>query len=444
MTLPQHTTLLSRFTSKVRVALGLLLVSILVQDAQAAASASSEQPAAEYHPPLSLPPDLVPPGRYVHPVAPEAMDSVSREEARLRQQFEAGRSLRLEGSFEAARQTLTPLLETSAPAHIHESTLLELGLVAEQEKHFTRAQQIYNQFHKHFPESAMAPEVMLRQGLMYRDMGAPTLAIAKFYAVGATALKVKEGDVSRYKRTVLQSQIEIAETHLRQGKYSEAADFLKRILSQRSADLDRSPIEAKLVQCYSALGLESELEMSARQFLRDHPDAVEIPEIRFLLADSLKRQGRKHDSLQELRNLLEEQSRASSTNKETWLRWQQRAGNEIANQLYNEGDYINALAVYEGILPLNSRPDWQLPLLYQIGLSYERLYQAGRAEKSYRALVLRAGEAGAALTTSLRPLVDMARWRADQVRWQDQARRTNAFFGASITKPLPSETPSTP
>lgn len=376
-----------------------------------------------------------------------AKPSESKEQERYERyvdQLEAGRKHRLESKAEAARATLIPILEEAAPPEIQQVALLELGLLAEQEKEFSRAQQIYNQFLKTFSDSPTCPEVLLRQGLMYREMGTPTLALAKFYSVGSSALKLKEGNLETYRTVVLQAQTEIAETYFLQGKYEDAIDFFQRLLKQDTARLQRSQIHYRLVQCRERMGNDRDLEAAAREFLRLYPNAPENPEVRFLLANALKKMGRNRDALQEVSQLLISQQSMSKTNRASWIYWQQRAGNEIANQLYQEGDYLNALEVYEGLLPLSSRLDWQLPLLYQIGLVYEKLAQSAKAEQSYRQLILKAGEATTNLVSSLRPLVGMAKWRTDQLQWAGQAERTNNFFNSGTKPKSPSLAPANP
>src|SRR5258708_40179994 len=77
-----------------------------------------------------------------------------------------------------------------------------------------------------------------------------------------------------------------------------------------------------------------------------HPDALEGAEVRYLLADAYRKSGRTREALQEVMTLLRSQQTNSTDNPANWVYWQQRTGNDIANQLYKEGDYVNALAVY--------------------------------------------------------------------------------------------------
>lgn len=349
----------------------------------------------------------------------------------LVEQLEAGRQHRVNDRNAEARGVLIPILEGNAPPEIQQAALLELGLVAEQEREYSRAQQVYNQFLKRYPESPLCPEVLLRQGLIYREMGTPTLAIAKFYSVGTSSLQLKDGNLDTYKRLVLQAQTEIANTYFLQGKYDEAIEFFQRLLKQETVELHRARIHYKIVQSHEKRGHDSETTAAAEEFLRLFPEAAEVPEVRFLLANAYKRMGRVRDALQQVSQLLISQQSLGRTNRAAWTYWQQRAGNEIANQLYQEGDYVNALEVYNGLVPLSDRPDWQLPLLYQIGLVYERLDQPPKADEVYRRILATAAGSPKSVPSSLRSVIDMARWRTEQLQWTDQARRTNSFFSAS-------------
>ena len=389
--------------------------------------------------------ELVPKSGFLNerPLEKPANERRLEEFARYREQILAGREYRLAVRNDAARATLIPLMEGAVPTEIQQAALLELGLVAEQEKEFSRAQQIYNQFLKRFPDSTLSPEVLLRQGLIYREMGTPTLALAKFYSVGTSSMSLKDGNLENYKRIVLQAQTEIANTYFLQGKFDDAAEFFQRLLKQSTGQLHRAQIHYKIVQCQEKIGRDKETAAAAEEFLRHYATAPEAPEIRFLLANAYKKMGRTRDSLQEVSRLLVSQQAVGKTNRAAWAYWQQRAGNEIATQLYQEGDYVNALEVYSGLLPLSSRLDWQAPLLYQLGLIYEKLAQPPKADESYRRILSLTAAETTNITSTLRSVAEMARWRADQLQWQVQAERTNAFFTSVRGSRLPPQSSGT-
>jgi tetratricopeptide (TPR) repeat protein len=130
--------------------------------------------------------------------------------------------------------------------------------------------------------------------------------------------------------------------------------------------------------------------------------------------------------------LLQEQKERTKEHPELWAYWQQEAGNEIGNQLYREGDYVRALNIYTALAQMDSQPTWQLPVGYQIGLTYERLAQPQKALQSYQAILQREPELSTNATPSTKALFEMARWRADFVQWQAKAetRPSSAAPGA--------------
>ena len=61
--------------------------------------------------------------------------------------------------------------------------------------------------------------------------------------------------------------------------------------------------------------------------------------MRYLLAQAFKESGQNQAALQQVFQLLKSQQSKSGENLKNWHYWQQRAGNTLANQLYQEGDY---------------------------------------------------------------------------------------------------------
>ena len=66
--------------------------------------------------------------------------------------------------------------------------------------------------------------------------------------------------------------------------------------------------------------------------------------------------------------LLRQEKRLDSSDPQTWTYWQRRTGNLLANDFFQSGDMMSALAIYKSMLNLGTGPDWQLPVLYQVAL----------------------------------------------------------------------------
>jgi tetratricopeptide (TPR) repeat protein len=334
---------------------------------------------------------------------------------------------------------LISLLKTNAPPEFQRKALFELALATQDNGEFVKAQQIFAQFRQRYPEDPSVPEVLLREGLLYRQMGVNTLAISKFYAVMSTALKLRLDNVDYYKSLVLQAQTEIADTYYLQGQFDQAADYFTRILKADTPGLNRGPIEFKLIRSLAYMTNYTENVVRAEHFLEKHPDSGDVPEVRFDLATAYKGVGRNQDAMKQVLLLLRSQQESVSGNAEVWVYWQRRAGNEIANELYRDGDYMDSLQIYESLAELDRSVAWRAPVWYQIGLVYEQLQQWQKASNTYGEITALRKELTATNSPpSLASLCDMAQWRVDNIAWMQQAQLANHEF-----KPSPLRKPET-
>ena len=319
------------------------------------------------------------------------------------------------------------------------TALIELALTAQDQNDMVRAQQIYAQGLARWPQDAGVPELILRQGLVYRQMGLNDLAISKFYTVMTSALTLKPERFVYYQQLVLRAQNEIAGAQYDLGRWTEAAASLGRLLKLDPPPDNRSTIQGKLIRCLVTLGIHSDAVAQAQDFLNRHPDAPERPEVRFLCATSLKQMGRNTDALRQVLALLEEQHGAGTRAPTTLAYWQRRAGNEIANQFYQEGESIKALDIYLRLAALSSSLEWQLPVWYQLGLVFERLNQPAKATEYYGNIAQREKELADA-GPGLKTLIEMARWRKDFIAWRLKSEKANiefrALLGAAATAPV--------
>lgn len=340
----------------------------------------------------------------------------------LQRRLELARKLRVEKDFAGAERNLVDILKELAAVEFHRPALLELAYVAQDARENTKAQHLYSEYVRKYSQDPTLPEVMLRQGRLYRDMGAPDMAVSKFYAVMSTALNLKLGEMEYYQSMVLNAQTEIAETRYQQGNFAEAEDFLRRLLKLENPNLNRALIQSKLVRSLSAQQKKPETISEARRFLETYPNSSDVAEVRYLLADALKKSGQNREAMKEVLILLESEEKLASVMPNSWEQWKQRAGNDIANQMYQEGDFVNALSVYGSLAQLNGSPEWQLSVWYQMGLIYERMKQPERAIEMYDKIGRQTGGKTAAETPrSLTSVLEMAHWRRDHLRWLTNA-----------------------
>ncbi len=365
-------------------------------------------------------------------------EGVDRAEFETR--LEVARRMRRNGSQEGALRDLVALLKSRAPNDVKRPALLELASIAEDSGQMGRAQQILAQYARLFPQHPSVVEVYLRQGLLYREMGATDLALAKFHSVFSSALSQRFDQLDYYRRMVLQAQTEIADTYYLNGRWDMAREYLQRVMRLDAPRLTRMLVHYKLVRVLGEMGQHDQTAAVAAQFVQHYADAGQLAEVRFLLATALKKLGRNEEATVQVLKLLEAGRSVADEKPEHWRYWQKRAGNEIANQLYREGDYLSTLEIYRRLAELDASAAWQLPVWYQVGLVYERLEQSARATEIYDRIVAREEEAKAdGSGANLSVVIEMARWRRGNLAWVQSATASVATL-----RPLPPPLPPSP
>ncbi|HET7535434.1 MAG TPA: tetratricopeptide repeat protein [Candidatus Didemnitutus sp.] len=323
--------------------------------------------------------------------------------------------------------------------------LLGLAKMFRREGTFTKASAIYEKYLKEFPDDPRAPDAMLELGRTLRSMGAYKLAISRFYSVINSTLKLPTESFDHYQQLAKTAQFEIAETYFTAGNFAEAGKFFSRLRLLDLAPQDRA--RAHFKSAYS-LQLGGDLEgavRTLRDYLDQWPDDENIPEARYLLATSLRQLNRPDEALAATLDLLRSEQPKSGVDPKRWAYWQRRTGNQLANEFFQSGDTINALAIYQGLSALAPDPTWRLPITYQIALCYERLRLVERARTAYQSIIDGAaaaaeGKAGSGQPgtgTDIAELARMATWRLSQLDWSDQTdHQLTVFFSTATGQPI--------
>lgn len=434
-------------------------------ETKAGGHSSSEQAApAEADPSVPTPSTPAPPDHAAAPVpAPAANHGDHAEPAQAAEPAaappdasirvaEAEGVLRLaeakteSGEFADAELAYRQILQNPAQGAAEQSTaLLGLARMFRKKTEYTKAAAIYEKFLKVYDHDARVPDALLELGRTQRAMGASRAAINRFYSVINSTLKVPTEGYDHYQLLAKTAQFEIAETHFESGNYTEAGKFFARLRLLDLAPADRA--RAHFKSAY-ALMLDGALEKSVvtlHAYLDQWPQDVNVPEARYLLANTLRRLGRKQEALDVTLTLLRTQQSESTADPAGWAYWQRRTGNQLANDFFQSGDTLNAVAIYEGLAGLSDQPGWRLPITYQVALCYERLRQVARARSSYQGIV----DAVAGLPEPSAEFVELSRmavWRMGQLEWSDAtARQLTSFLGpATVGSAEPASPPTVP
>jgi tetratricopeptide (TPR) repeat protein len=339
---------------------------------------------------------------------------VATELVRLGQHRERG------GRWGEAERAYARILLLDVPVEARQEALLAIARMHGRTGDYVKSAAAYEKFARLFPGDIRLPEVFLEAGLLYREIGLPELAIAQFYKVMNSSLRMRADQFDAYRDIVLRAQVEIAETQFQSGNYREAASVFGRLMQLEIEPALRPEILFKWGYSHFLYGEPEKTAALMRTLLHDFGESPRATEARYLLVRSLQAKGRSEEAMTEgLKLLREREPTALHQAEEEWRFWQRAMGNPIANEFYRQGDYQRALAIYQALARLDRSPEWLWPVVYQIGLCFERLRQEQRALDAYRYLTDAAESAeldnpGAHLET----IVDMARWRKNHLDWQ--------------------------
>jgi len=315
------------------------------------------------------------------------------------------------------------------------SALIGLARMYRKQGSFVKAIAVYEKYLKVYPGDERTPDVLLEAGRTMRSMGSNRLALARFYSVINSTLKLPDKGFEHYQQLAKTAQFEIAETHFESGNFADAAKFFARLRLLDLAPADRARAHFKAAY---ALKLQGDNEAAVTMlcaYLEQWPADENVPEARYLLATTLRTQGRPGEALATTLDLLRSEQATHSTDPKRWAYWQRRTGNQLANDFFEHGDILNAQAIYTSLSSLSEDPAWRLPVVYQIGLCHERLGSVDQARTAYEDII-------AATKTNAPPglaeLGRMAAWRLSNLDWNNTIRQqVTGMFETTTGRQLP-------
>lgn len=327
--------------------------------------------------------------------------------------------------------------------------MLDLAELCKNHRKYGRIVVVYEKFLDEFPRDPEVATVSMDLGLIYRSMGAFESSLRKFYSVLNLSLLLPKERIDAYREISTRAQIEIAETHYLMGDYAQAARFYERLLR-----LELSPQErASVTFQFGYTHFLKEDYQSTISVLRDYahmfPGDEKIPESHYLLAEAYRSLNQMQAAMQEVLTLLRSNEVVGAQNPALWLFWKQKTGNQLANAFYERGDHLNALKIYQAMTPLTASVTWQGPIIYQIGLCFERLRMVPKAIEAYDMLDTleqwaEEVEAMEKLPDDLAFVQEMARWRKQHLEWSmDKDSRLNDLFNRPILKDSETTTSTT-
>ncbi len=383
------------------------------------------------------------------PSAAPASTESSPGAGEFEQLIDYGSRLAVRGDYDGAEIALRQVLDApAAKVSDVKSALLALAHMYRRQQSLTKAAAVYERYLRDYHGDERIPEALLDLGRTLRSLGAHKLALARFYSVINSTLKLPSGSLERYQALTKTAQFEIAETYFESGDFIEAGKFYVRLGLLDLAKEDRARVQFKAAFAQKLHGDLAGAVVTLRSFLGQWPQDEHAPEARYLLATALRELNRPQEAYAATLQLLQAEQSKSGADPKRRAYWQQRTGNQLANAFFEAGDVLNAQTIYTNILELSTEPAWRLPTTYQLGLCYERTGQPERARSAYQLIL---DSARTSQGAGLDELVRMATWRLEHLAWRDAAtlqvstlveHHTGKQVAAAGT--LPAKTAATP
>lgn len=356
-----------------------------------------------------------------HP-APMAPVAPAHEPDEIDAAAESGRRFWQAGEYEAAEKAFTRALTANTPVARKRDLVLEMAGLYRGANELPKAAAVLEKFLKTYPADREVPQVLLRLGMVYRDLGVYSMATARFFQVLNSTLRVSEQDIPEYRKLAMKARLEIAETYAAQGNLTEAEKYFARLQLLDLDPEDRERVLLRSAQMQFTLRQWLPAEKALAAFAASSPDSPHLPEVRYLRAKALEELGRKQEAIDEVVALLQTPASGDAEAARSAAYWKRRCANELANRFYEQGDFLGALSVYQALARASMDPSWRWPAIYQIGLCFERMEMPKRAAEAYDAILApeTAPAAGTKLPEAMVSLQDMARWRRSQLAWIEE------------------------
>lgn len=245
---------------------------------------------------------------------------------------------------------------------------------------------MYEKYVETYPSAIDTPRVHLSLANFYLNCQAYERALYHFYKILNSALTVDAKNVSSYETYIIWAQLGIAQTYLEQQKYDEAYEFFTKIhLNDFESSIVLEVLFKEAVCAYRANHF-NKAETLLKTYCSKEPNTPQFAKAYYYLIHCYKAMEDKENLLNTLFELLklgQEKRIQQDDYWEKWDKYQTLSAKEIAQDFYTEGKLVDAIKLYQVLVDMRTTPEWQWPILCQMGLCYERLGLSLKSKAAY-------------------------------------------------------------
>lgn len=351
-------------------------------------------------------------------------------ERQLVSESEAELALRV-GDLEAAAKIYAQIAAQSLDPERRRNAFFGLAEVYQKMDEPLRVISVLERFRTIYPDDPTIPELLLRLGFLYRETGSTQKAVDSFFGVLKESFVLRDSDMESYRSLTAEASYQIAETYYRMQQYELAGEFFGRLLrAARMSSGEHDALLSKTAYAAYFAGDYRKVVLLLEPNQWGEISASRQAEFRFLRASAYWALGDHEAARSDVLNLatLEVEPLRDSY----WNFWWKHIGNELANDLYGQGDYELAHKLYYSLLHLSNEPEWQLPVIFQIARCRQGLGEIPEAESIYGRILDEIDSAREeTLTGSLLVLESRVQDQMRHLAWEKELTEARKLYAPS-------------
>lgn len=245
---------------------------------------------------------------------------------------------------------------------------------------------MYEKYVETYSKATDTPRVHLSLANFYLNCQAYERALYHFYKILNYALCLEETNISNYETCIIWAQLGIAQTYLEQKQYDKAYEFFTKIHLKDFEPSTALEVLFKEGVCAYYSNHFNKAESLLKNYCSQNPHTAHLSEAYYYLIHCYKQMNDKEHLLNTLFELLKigQEKRVNRDDYwETWDKYQMQSAKEIAQDFYTEGKLVDAIKLYQVLVDMRTTPEWQWPILCQLGLCYERLGLSIKSKAAY-------------------------------------------------------------